>query len=369
MNKTKLFIIGGFLGAGKTTSILSIAKYLASTGKKIGIVTNDQGSELVDTNFLKKAELPVLEVTGGCFCCNFEEFTEKINQLSQDLMPDLILAEPVGSCTDLIATIFKPIQLNYTKQFSLAPLSIVADPKRVKKLMMEANSLTSDPATFPSEINYLFRKQLEEADVIVLNKVDILSETEIPAIINFLKAEFSGADILTVSAKNGLGIADWVSVLNDFQIDSKPSLEIDYEIYAKAEEYLGWLNSSVVISSQENHDSNQFLKYLLSKIKESLLYNKMEIAHLKVYEVSENDWAKASITSIYDEVDFNKTIETSICRANLIINARVNSSPEDLEPVIIDSLKVVCNNLNLNIDYLDTQCFKPGKPNPLYRIS
>ncbi|MBZ9686026.1 CobW-like GTP-binding protein [Clostridium estertheticum] len=54
MVSAELIVVGGFLGAGKTTSILSIAKYLISSGKKVGIVTNDQGSELVDTNFSRK---------------------------------------------------------------------------------------------------------------------------------------------------------------------------------------------------------------------------------------------------------------------------------------------------------------------------
>ena len=131
-NKTNLVVIGGFLGSGKTTSVLNMARYLVCQGKRIGIVTNDQGSQLVDTQFLVQAGLPVLEVTGGCFCCNFDQFSEKLNQLAADQLPDYILAEPVGSCTDLMATIFKPLKAKYTQQFSLSPLSILADPKRVK---------------------------------------------------------------------------------------------------------------------------------------------------------------------------------------------------------------------------------------------
>ena len=84
----ELIVVGGFLGAGKTTSILSIAKYLLSLWKKVGIVTNDQGSDLVDTNFLKASGMSVLEVTGGCFCCNFEEFINKVQTLAEsDLFP------------------------------------------------------------------------------------------------------------------------------------------------------------------------------------------------------------------------------------------------------------------------------------------
>ena len=368
MSKTKLFVIGGFLGAGKTTSILNIAKYLVSLGKRIAIVTNDQGSALVDTNFLQKSGLPVLEVTGGCFCCNFEEFTSKVNELSEELMPDLIIAEPVGSCTDLIATIFKPIQLNYTKQFSLGPLSIVVDPKRIKRLMIEYSEKTTSDISFPSEINYLFKKQLEEADVIVLNKIDTLSSEEIDSITLFLEKEFKGIEIIPVSARDSIGIENWVNKMDNFIPTPKTSLSIDYETYAMAEEFLGWLNSSIILSSSDPHDANEFISGLMKSIKEVLQKTLIEIAHLKIYEVSENDWAKASLTSVFDDIDFNKTMENTITKANLIINARVNASPEILEPLIVNTLKEVCKEWGILIEHIDTQCFRPGKPNPTHRF-
>ena len=149
MRQIKLIIIGGFLGSGKTTFILSIAKKLLSENKKVGIVTNDQGSQLVDTNFLAKSGLPVLEVSGGCFCCNFDDFSDRINRMAENEMPD--------------------IKLNYADKFSLSPLSIIVDPKRAKKLMNSAGD-----ADFPDEINYLFAKQLEEAVILFLNKLDTL---------------------------------------------------------------------------------------------------------------------------------------------------------------------------------------------------
>lgn len=361
MTKTKLIVIGGFLGAGKTTSILNMAKYLINTGKKIGIVTNDQGSQLVDTKYLASEGLSVLEVTGGCFCCNFDEFTSKVNQLAESEMPDIILAEPVGSCTDLIATIFKPLQLQYTKQFTLAPLSIIADPKRVKKLMME-----QDSSLFPNEINYLFRKQLEEADIIVLNKIDLLTEKEIKDITSFLKNTFKSVDVLHVSAKNNVGIDRWASLLVNTGASLRTISDINYEIYAAAEEHLGWLNSTVLLTASAPLDMNDVVKSLMIDIQDKLKVKNYEIAHLKTYSVAESDWTKASITSIFDEVDFNKRMDNPVTKANLIINARVNTNPEILQPIVEESLHRVCRKYNIVPSYLKTECFKPGKPKPVH---
>ena len=80
---TRLLVIGGFLGAGKTTLIAAAARALTAAGHTLGIVTNDQGGDLVDTQYLSALGFPVLEVTGGCFCCNFDEFVKKIRQLEQ----------------------------------------------------------------------------------------------------------------------------------------------------------------------------------------------------------------------------------------------------------------------------------------------
>ncbi len=71
MGKVKLILVGGFLGAGKTTLIAKAAADFIKQGKKVGIITNDQAVNLVDTNLLQQHGLSVQEVAGGCFCCRF----------------------------------------------------------------------------------------------------------------------------------------------------------------------------------------------------------------------------------------------------------------------------------------------------------
>ena len=84
------------------------AKHLSERGHKVGLITNDQASELVDTRFLF-ASNTTAEVSGSCFCCNFHGFTDAICQLREQ-GAQAIVAEPVGSCTDLSATIMQPLK-------------------------------------------------------------------------------------------------------------------------------------------------------------------------------------------------------------------------------------------------------------------
>ncbi|NBP81810.1 cobalamin biosynthesis protein P47K, partial [bacterium] len=106
-------MIGGFLGAGKTTSILQFAQWLTDRGLKVGLVTNDQGGSLVDTALASAHDLPVEEIVGGCFCCRFNSLVEAADSLVGEAAPDVLIAEPVGSCTDLVATVSLPLEQIY----------------------------------------------------------------------------------------------------------------------------------------------------------------------------------------------------------------------------------------------------------------
>ena len=93
-------LVGGFLGSGKTTLILRAAALLREQGLRVAVITNDQDSGLVDTKLSEAQELRTGEVAGGCFCCRFSELLDAAEQLTA-FRPDVIFAEPVGSCVDI----------------------------------------------------------------------------------------------------------------------------------------------------------------------------------------------------------------------------------------------------------------------------
>src|ERR1700730_6498015 len=90
----RFIMVGGLLGAGKTTSMARLARHYMDQGKRVGIVTNDQAQDLVDTHSLREQGFPVEEVAGACFCCKFDDLLSKVGTLETDRHPDVILAEP-----------------------------------------------------------------------------------------------------------------------------------------------------------------------------------------------------------------------------------------------------------------------------------
>src|SRR5262245_25713387 len=196
-------MVGGFLGAGKTTALLRLAEHFTAQGRRVGLITNDQSQGLVDTSIVNASGYPVEEITGGCFCCRFTSLTDAADRLTRDARPDVFLAEPVGSCTDLRATVQYPLRRLYGDDYRVAPLSVLVDPTRASRML----GLERGPG-FSPKVQYVYEKQLEEADLIVINKSDLLDARRRHALEGALSTRFPKAEVVTVSARSGENLAD-----------------------------------------------------------------------------------------------------------------------------------------------------------------
>ncbi len=208
MKPTELILVGGFLGSGKTTLLQRAAHYLLSQGKRVGLITNDQARDLVDTEILQNAGLSVEEIAGGCFCCRFPDLIEASGRLVKNIDADVLIAEPVGSCTDISATILQPLKELFTGQFELAPFSVLVDPMRLQEILDPRMSSSLHPSA-----RYILRKQLEEADIIAINKVDLLSHEDLAELQSRTRKLFPETPQIALSALTGDGVREWLDLL------------------------------------------------------------------------------------------------------------------------------------------------------------
>lgn len=359
MKQTRLIIAGGFLGAGKTTLIWDVAQRLMAQGKRVGLVTNDQAPELVDSRLLKQADLKVAEVAGSCFCCNFDGFIQAINSLRKDVEADVILAEPVGSCADLTATIIRPLKKFHNTEVIVSPLTVLSDPTRLKSILYGGDGGLHEDAA------YIYRKQLEESEVILITKTDLLSETELEKLVKDTQSCFHNTKVMSVSTQNGTGVKEWFDEVANRQGDGTKILDIDYDKYAHGEAVLGWLNGTIALTGK-NACWDTVLKDIMNGIAKTIKKEKLRVGHIKVIAENGKQYAVGNITGDASALQFRGTAG---CGDNLklIINARVETTPEHLDEVIRDVLLSAIDG-KYKDEVLAWRYLQPGRPNPTHRM-
>lgn len=361
MKDVKLIFVGGFLGAGKTTLLSQTARALAQAGKKVGIITNDQADDLVDTGLIRQEGFGVREVAGGCFCCRFDDLVNAAGNLLETLQPDVLLGEPVGSCTDISATVLQPLKDLYGDWFSVAPFSVLADPARLREVLAEQN-----PTTFPDSVLYIFAKQLEEADIIVVNKTDLLTAEEQADLVTAVRTRYPGTTVLTMSALGGKGVAEWLAALNEAGPAGRRVVEVDYDTYADGEAVLGWLNATVQLSAEEPTDWTDFADRLIRELWGRLRDRSSEIAHLKLLVQTATGSLVANATSTAREPTMRGALEGATNEAVLVLNARVHLPPEELRTLVEDCLRSTAGD-RAQAEVAHIQSLSPGRPEPKHR--
>ncbi len=364
MSKARYIMVGGFLGAGKTTALLRLGERFREQGLRVGLITNDQSVGLVDTAMLANHDFPVEEITGGCFCCRFNSLTEAAEKLSADDRPDVFLAEPVGSCTDLVATVAYPLRRIYGERFSIAPYSVLVDPVRAERILGLASGKSFSP-----KVVYIYRKQLEEADVIVVNKVDTLDEERVRRLTEALRGEFPQAKIVCTSARRGDGIAEWAGLIDAGEQGTRPAMDVDYDTYADGEALLGWVNVTASVSGPGLFDGNAFVGKLMSELHAELSGHGVEVAHLKttLSPFEGNDLAVMNLTRSDGKAEASHDLQDDIESGELLINLRAEADPDVLRAITEKVLTATATGLGLESDIEHAEAFRPGRPVPTHR--
>ena len=363
-HRIRYIMVGGFLGAGKTTTLGRLAEHYIKQGHTVGIVTNDQADDLVDTNTLRSQGFDVGEVAGACFCCNFNQLIGTIGELGENQKPDIILAEPVGSCTDLVATVIQPIKHLYDAEFDIAPYCVILKPSHGRRILRnEARSGFSPKAA------YILKKQIEEADAILINRADELEPEKADELTQLVSEYQPGIPVLRVSARTGEGfdgLTEFLSQDGDF---GRRVLDIDYDIYADGEAELGWLNSNIDVQADAEFAMDELLLNIVTRLQASLAEADAETAHLKAIGLWEGFFAVANLISSENEPELSLASNQTVKSFDLIVNARVVCDPELLQTLVLTAVQEACGALGAKADFRETRSFRPGRPVPTHRIT
>lgn len=355
----KLHLVGGFLGSGKTTAIIQVCKRLLRTGKKVGVITNDQGKYLVDTAFFRLEDVPAVEVAGGCFCCHYTDLDQKLSEFMGTIRPEVVLAEAVGSCADLVATVLKPLSHFRGSELNPVSLSVFTDARLL------LHFLRKDAMPFSDEVVYIFEEQIEEAGLVVINKIDLLS----PAAVEEVQGLFSQAypmknAILQNSLVEG-GVKAWLDWLSS---QAEPwggtTLDIDYLRYGEGEARLAWYDAQVHLLVADG-DVSVVLKALIGMVLGELQACNARVGHLKWLIEGESAGVKLSFLALPD-LAWEQNLPARVGKqARILINARVEMSADELRALFWKAFERAGGAVQVE----DESVFHPAQPRPTHRLA
>lgn len=358
-----LHIIGGFLGSGKTTAIVAAAKQLVSLNKKVGIITNDQGKYLVDTAFYRYENLPTVEVTGGCFCTNFDDFEAKFNEIREQVDPDVVFAEAIGTSPDIVASVVKPLHELNIAGVSIKSLTVFNDVRLLR------HRIQGKLMPFSEHVLYIIDKQIDNADVLIINKIDLVSREESSEIEKIVQKEYPGKKIRMQNSRDENNIKGWIDLLDSLQTYTLGiSPEIDYMKFGKGETSLSWMNEKIVLDVSGRNGRDVVIG-VLGSIIEAVLENGCGIGHLKFLIGDKFHEIKTGITFLENERWKNDIPDLFGDWITILINARIEAEPERLQKIIQKSIKESADKMKIAFVESDCDVFRPRMPEPSRRIS
>lgn len=353
----RCLLIGGGLGAGKTRAIARLAAMAGKEGSRARLLNRDHGTGHVDPVWLRSLGFEAAEVPGVGTLGKPDPLMEAMGRLVGEGQVDLLLAEEAGSRANLKPTVVEPLRRQSDPAHRVGPLSVVVDPGRASRIFkLESGDLVS-----PGLVQ-LFRRQLAEADLVVLSKVDLLSSQRRAELRRALETECPGAEVLEVSALTGEGFATWLGRLTcETRWVARPT----HGEAADSDTPLAWLNCSARLSSKKYFEADALLRRLSGRLRDNLRREGVEVERLKIALAPDDNLGEIPVAHWVrhqKEPESPATLPEPIDSGRLILNLRAEGEPDILNEAVNDALLALVESfphLFTRLEHLEH--FRAGK--------
>jgi len=351
-----LHVVGGFLGSGKTTAIISALRTLIAAGRRVGVITNDKGRFLVDTAFIGSTGVATTEVPGGCFRCNYGDFQDRIEALERDAQPDVLFAESVGSCVDLVGPVLTPLATLTDSVDRHITYSVFVDGRLLRRRLLGL------PMPFSENVCYIFDHQLEEAGVLVINKSDLLAREDGDMLAELARQHYPAARVLLQSSLTPAGVAPWLEALESVSLLPAP-LQLDYGPYVAGSAELAWLDERLTFVPADGL-GREIVLQVVGALLDSLRRAREPLAHVKVLITAGSTVTKVSFTSL-DEPGWEAHVpDLPSGPVALLVNARVQAEAASLRDRVTRALTQALQDAGVEFEMGGVTAFAPRVPEP-----
>ena len=350
----KFAVFSGFLGAGKTTAMMALTKYFTENHGKAAMISNDlgRGVTLADHRLAQLSGCSSSEITEECICYRKEELAKRLNAW-YDVGCTLVLSDIPGFGVGALEHVYHGLTKLYPGQFSLAPFTVLTEPRTVEALRRGTEE----------DLAFLCRAQLLEADLILLNKCDLLTAGERDSAVAWLREEYPGREVLALSARTGEGL----EALSQAMLRGEASMrraQIDYRSPAYraamgslSEYYLQYVGTVCC----NDFDGNAYLLGMAERIRQDLLAAGREVPHMKLLAWEpEGDFGKVDILGVHRPLEVTRRFARPCVSLAVVLNASAACPRRELDSLVTEAVQAVSAEYKLELMVHRRDCFGMG---------
>jgi G3E family GTPase len=327
----KVHLVGGFTGSGKTTAIANACKILSDKNIITSVMKDEEVDYFVADCPNQELNAPYARVTGGCSCCSYTQLDTQIDMLKKRSDHSALFADYGGTCTNLISVLLKPLREYKSAEIEVANFSTFID---AKLLLFYLKGIR---VPLSVESKFIWDKHLEEAEILVVNKIDILPDVESETLRILAQNAFSSKRILFQNSLDRDSVNRWVELISSPQFPDRGVKENDSTVNGSGENNLAWLDEEIQIITIDGLALKVAYEFI-HKLSDDLYHRELPIEHLKFLLSFNNQTLKLNHLTFLDE-NVRNTVEYEKSNSvDILVNARVQTSPDELRKILFGTL-------------------------------
>lgn len=359
----KFMVMSGFLGSGKTTTMMSLTDHLTRTGRKAAMISNDLGRKgLADYCYSRAAGVKAEEITGDCICNVTEHLVERLRRLYADDGCQLVMSDIPGFGVGALDHVYFKLREMYPDECWLAPFTVITEGASLRKLMAEDAPEKSEgsASALPDELKVLIRSQLLEGDLIVLNKVDLYTDQEREAYLQLIRSICPRTPVLEVSAVTGQGIPELADYLYTHETGfPEPDFGFSDEEFDQAFGKISMYNCQYYTEvCCDDFDANDYLADLACRIRDGLREKGYDVPHLKLFAQREDGaYSRVDLLGVDKDVILTHRMEGRCIDLPVVLNTTSAANSLGLAKIIDQAITEVSGEYNLSVVIFYKECF------------
>ena len=349
----KFAVFSGFLGSGKTTTMMALTDWHSAHRGKAAMISNDLGGPgLADNKLAQLSGCNASELTEECICYQRPNLLKRLRDLF-DSGCELVISDIPGFGIGALDHVYHGLTKDYPGQVDLAPFTVLVEPQTVALLRGACDE----------DLRYLLHAQMLEADLIVLNKCDLLPAAQRAADAEYLQARYPEAKVLCISARTGEGM----EALSDALTAGRASLrnpDLGYggaqfkKSMKRVSEY--YLQYRAVVCC-DDFDGNAYLAALAGRVRDGVAAAGCEIPHLKLLAwTPEGDFGKVDLLGVGRPAERTRPFARRCVDLAVILNASALCPHKTLDAIVTGAAEEVSAEYRLEMTVFKKEHFGMG---------